>query len=553
MKKTLILIITIAVALSSCEDKLEKSPLVNVSDASFWNSPADFKLAANKLYTTLPGQLEDWNSDIAFATGDNSVSSGTNVSTENDNNWKNNYTNIRTASNIIAKAEEKTDIDAKRYVAEARFFRAYYYFNLVKRFGDVPLIKDYLSVDSEQVYSGRTARSEVVDFIINELTLAANDLPKRSEMSAADLGRITKGAANSLKARVALFEGCWTKYNSGGDGSGRFQTAVDAAKAVIDSDEFALFKDHGDESYRYLFLDEGDDNNKGKKPESVLHRRYWEEVATHGFSNSHQAKHNATRKIIDMYLCNDGLPIDKSPLFNGYDTYTSEFDNRDPRLINSIVKVGDEVWTHSGPSITEANFTLFYWARTGYRIWKRQGEGLPRTLYKEFNDHHIIRYAEVLLTYTEALYELNGSISDEDLNISVNVVRDRVDMPHLTNQFVTDNSLNMLNELRRERTIELAFEGFRFDDLRRWGVAVEELSKPLLGFKFTGSQWGDLKDSNGKTLLQKVANDGLSTDGFVVFQDKSTRLFSDKNYLFPLPLKEMQLNSNLKPQNPGWE
>ena len=165
-------------------------------------------------------------------------------------------------------------------------------------------------------------------------------------------------------------------------------------------------------------------------------------------------------------------------------------------------------------------------------------------------DYHVIRYPEVLLIWAEATFEKDGAISDDLLAKTINVIRSRVgvEMPPLTNAFVTGNGLDMRTEIRRERTIELAFEGFRRDDLRRWKTAEMELKAPLKGIKYQGTEYETLQ----------VLNDGnpglVDADGFLIVEPANARLFeTPKNYYFPVPFDEVHLNPNLLPNNPGWQ
>lgn len=163
--------------------------------------------------------------------------------------------------------------------------------------------------------------------------------------------------------------------------------------------------------------------------------------------------------------------------------------------------------------------------------------------YYESYDFPVIRYAEILLTYAEAAYELDGSISDADLDYSLNLVRQRVNpsMPKLSNSLVSANGLSMREEIRRERTVELVLEGHRIDDLKRWATAAVEMPQDQLGVKFTGT-WFETNWSNpGKS----VNADGV----LVIYTD---RVWNDKLYLYPLPSDQLQLNPQLE-QNPGWK
>jgi hypothetical protein len=171
-------------------------------------------------------------------------------------------------------------------------------------------------------------------------------------------------------------------------------------------------------------------------------------------------------------------------------------------------------------------------------------------------DWNVIRYAEVLLIYAEATFERNGSISDDDLNISINVLRDRVAMAHLTNALVTSNNLDMRTEIRRERTVELAFEGYRWDDLRRWKTAETELPQSLLSIKVKGTQWDapivTIGDYSTPGLFYNLSENQLE-DGCKILQPKSQRKFDpNKNYLLPIPTKQISLNPDKLKQNPNW-
>jgi len=547
MKKNYIYIILVSLITISCnKDDLNLYPQDRVTDESFWNTPNDFQLAVNTMYSTLPGHSRtDIDSDIAFAENPNTVGSGTNLATANSGTWNGAYSRIRHLNNIIEQAIKKPEIDASRWVAEAKFFRAMNYAKLVRIYGDVPLILSVLSTSSEEELNmKRTPRSEVIDVVLNDLTEAALDLPLHNAMAGDEKGRITKGAALSLKARIALHEGTWSKYHQGGKANERFELAIKASKDVIDSGQYNLYNGNGLDSYRLLFLPPGDDSN-----ESILHRRYYADISTHNFSNSVQANWSATRKLVDMYLDNTGLPIDHpSSSFVGYTSILDEYKNRDPRLSNTIGKIGDVFADHSGNTYTYGIGNITNYTVSGYRIRKFQSDDSEiRLVRKEFSDHHIIRYPEVLLIYAEALFEKNGTISDADLDKSINVIRDRVNMPHLSNAFVNGNGLNMITEIRRERTIELAFEGFRLDDLKRWKIAETELREDIKGFRYTGTEWESvfplLSDFNTSATLDQEGN--------IIIQPSSSRFFTNKHYLFPLPLQQIQLNPNLI-QNPGW-
>src|SRR5207237_1126484 len=205
-----------------------------------------------------------------------------------------------------------------------------------------------------------------------------------------------------------------------------------------------------DSSYKYLFILQGDDSK-----EVILARRYWAGRATHNWTRELWFNYMIpTKKLADMYLCTDGLPITTSPLFRGYDSLeTTEFQNRDPRMAMTFIVPGSDGFRESGFQPIVPGFAGSSATRTGYMIRK---------------------------------FEDDGTISDANLNGTINLLRGRVGMPVLNNAFVTSNGLDMLTEIRRERTVELAFEGFRRDDLRRWKTAETEMPQALRGVKFVG-------------------------------------------------------------------
>jgi hypothetical protein len=270
---------------------------------------------------------------------------------------------------------------------------------------------------------------------------------------------------------------------------------------------------------------------------------------------SHQAywgdRSSPTKKLADMYLCKStGLPITATGSgFEGYAKMADEFKNRDPRMMQTFLMPGTTFLNAQDAALV--NSPLFNSrpnTKTGYKTWKFIGE--VRTVNGQTTyDCHIIRYAEVLLILAEATFEKNGTISNEVLNNTINVIRSRqgVEMPPLTNVLVTANGLDMQTEIRRERTVELAFEGFRRNDLRRWKTAETELAQAVKGFKYTGTEYEE-----GGVLSNSEATK-VDEDGFYVIEPAANRKFvAPKNYYYSLPLDETKLNPNLLPNNPGW-
>lgn len=550
MKKFITIYACIFLALvisGGCKKDLNLSPKDKLSDASFWKTPGDFELAANDFYYGLKtvGHNTDNNSDIAFGTGANQVSNGSYLPASVSSVWDDSYKQIRATNYLLQKAEESglgTAID--RSVGGALFFRAYNYWNLVSKFGGVPKIDKVLDVTSEELYSPKSTQAEIFDFILADLQEAAAKLLLQSELSEAELGKATRGAALALRARAALYMGTWAKYHGAGDAAKYLAIASESAEQVVASNEYQLYNGKGADSYKHLFILGGDDSK-----EVILARRYYANRATHNWTR--ELWFNAmtpTKNLADLYLATDGRPISQSPLFAGYGTLTSEFNNRDPRMPMTFIVPGSTIYFEGGinqptfPGFTGSNAT-----HTGYMLRKFLDETDDAATFRGAYDFKEFRYGEVLLILAETLYEMNGQISDVDLNRTINLLRTRVNMPPLTNAHVGAFGLNMLEEIRRERTVELAFEGFRRDDLKRWKSAESVMTQALKGVNFVGTAY-----------QQRYPGLAVGTDiqvdaqGFIVAEQASSRQFLSKHYFDPIPLQQIQLSNGSLVQNQGW-
>ena len=486
-------------------------------------------------------------------TGNNlsSISNGTYLAGPSDGIWYNCYGYIRMCNYLLEKYESSSiKDDIKKYKGEALFFRSYMYFKMYKYYGALPIITSVLDINSSDLYKGRDSREAVENFILQDIEEAIDLLPVSSGDK--QKGRITKGAALAFKSRVALFIGTWAKFHGTRSNYKEILSmAVDASMKIIDGSgtegkKYSLYTGKSLDSYRYLFIDEGDNSS-----ESILDSRYYYQIRTHGntYGWAWGTSGCPTKKFADMYLCIDGLPIDKSPLFKGYDQIKSEYENRDPRMLQTLLIPGEEYITSEvhTPLIVPYSFTDRPTTRTGYRVHKFIGEKFYAKVGDCEYDAHVIRYAEVLLNYIEAKFERDEKVSDEDLFLTIHELRKRVGMDiDLTNDFVEKYNLDMRTEIRRERAVELAFEGFRYDDIRRWKTAEVELPMSLRGVKISDTEWEE-------KLGDAVMDLNIDEEGFVVVEEASKRTFeTPKHYLYSLPLQQLQMNPNLKPNNPGW-
>jgi hypothetical protein len=439
----------------------------------------------------------------------------------------------------------------------------------LKKFGGVPIVTTVLDVNN--LTPARNSRYEVVTQILADLDNAIANLPIEQAIPSTDKGRISKWAAEALKAEVELYEATWRKYNSTttdfsgsgtapSDQTAQFLTdAAALAKDVMDNGGYALWNYNTSLSNRssfYLFnLEDAGSNpaglTKASNNEFIMYSVYDYTLKQGGVNLSFTSyMMSPSRKMMDMYLCTDGLPASKSPLFQGYHNPGDEYKNRDMRMLSYTGGAPVTVdLTKGGPGYGNVKFASYNYG--SYRNANQESPNFP-----------IIRLAEVYLIYAEALFEKNGNVTDAQLDESINKLRDRAGVAHLTNALASANGLNILDEIRRERTVELFHEGFRYDDLKRWGIAETALNASTCGEVVGDASYPTaFRTSTGAATsfyLPSVyvwGEEAVQTPGgtlkCVVIDSKSNHNFSKKNYLWPLPQVEINLNSKLK-QNPGY-
>jgi len=549
VKQISIYILAVMLLTSSCK-KIDRQPETEIPDTGFWNTENDLINASNRLYQELDGDWVDNRADDALNTSPNAVSTGNRSVPNTSADWNDRYDEIFTANNILEKGLRVKVSDAvrNRWFAESRFFRAYAYLKLLKIYGDVPLLLKTLLVNSPELYMARTPRAQVIQQIYDDLDFAAQWLPKRADLPAAMWGRVTKSSAWALKARAGLYEGTRGKFHGNvTDWQSHLNIAIAAATNVM-AEGHTLFANYGN-----LFVQAGEGQ---ANTENILVKIYGVSNANllvgHNHSrNLENGQLAPTRNLVRQYLYSDGLPafnVDgttasttRSPLFVtelNETSYNTILDNRDPRVAFSYFRAGDVAY--QGPWIPKTSLGI----RTAIAP-KKGFNTIDQAITNAATvDRILIRYAEVLLTYAEAKFELNGTISDADLNLTVNALRTRVGFaPKLTNAFVTANNLSMREEIRRERTVELAMEGFRYDDLIRWKTAETVLPQTLLGAKFIAAEW----------VGTSQASLNLNADKVLIVEPVSTRTFKvNRDYLYPIPLNEIALSKGNVIQNPNW-
>jgi len=568
-----IIILFAGIALYSCnEDLLDKTPLDEISDPEFWNTENDLKLYVSNLYDNIEGweprgsgssPFPDSSSDIVIADHNslfgvqNHQMDGTLNVPSNASDWTVPYQIIRDANYFLENAG-RVEVGGlvEHYIGEGYFFRAWFYFELFQKFGGVPIITQVVDTEEELdlLYVPRSSRSELADFILSDLDMAISKMEFANQVGA---GRINKDAALLFKARVALYAGTWEKYHQGSpfagstDGSGYIQQAATAARDVINNANYSISMGTGPDDAYYRLFNQPDlrDNSE------ILFYDHLD--GTLGRSNqldNWPGGMGVTQELVRFYLCTDGLPTGVSPLFtDGDDSLLTTVEaNRDPRLAQTIMVPGDIVQIRDDGSIIYFEFPDFN-AITGYESQKFRME----TNGDDRGDVAFIhlRYAEALLIFAEAKAEM-GQLTQGDVDMSINLLRDRVGMPHLMLGSITPdpNAVDYgytladdLYEIRRERVIELAFEGRRINDLMRWGAHSIFLGKRPSGTFLTPELDAEhpgnfITDENGFMDPYQVILTGPNGGyGFNPARD----------YLFPLPSTELTLNTNLV-QNPGW-
>jgi len=583
MKKFIITIIVITSLTASCsEDFLNRLPLDEITPEDYFKTANDLKLYANRFYPLLPSHSGygggtfwiDANSDNLVPGVEDSRLAGTRTVPSSGGEWT--WDNIRQVNYFFDHCYSfPGEEDAKKvYIAEVKFFKAFLYFDKLKSFGAVPWFNKALNPGSPELYSPRQRRDLVADSIIACLDFAIANLKPKSQ---AEPFRINRESAIMLKARVALYEGTWEKYHAntpfgvpGKDGTIYLQIAAEAADLLMQTPGMALYKGPAGQEYSSLF----NKTDYSNVPEVLLWKKY--DVALGVYHWCSQALPfgagdiGVSRSLMDSYLCTDGKPVTVSPLFKGYDSIQAESANRDPRLAQSMLLPGDDITINSpGGTLDRKWFkpaldqSQQFRATTGYCMNKganldySQQQNAGGTLATIF-----FRYTEALLIYAEAKAEL-GTLTQADVDKTINLIRDRVGMVHLNLSAITaDPSWDFpelspaINEIRRERRVELAFEAQRWDDLARWRAHSVFAGKRPKGIKYIGSNLeGTYKDYLGNPTIIIGQNLFVDANGRI---DPYQIKFPDglgfnagRDYLSPIPSDELTLNNKLV-QNPGW-
>ncbi|WP_192085476.1 RagB/SusD family nutrient uptake outer membrane protein [Algoriphagus sp. Y33] len=557
MKKYIILFISAVVLFSSCVDEfLDRRMDTNYTGEQVFSSYTTMRNFGIGIYSDLPQGFDRFSGGMLAAATDDAAHSGRDNSIQKlgngnwgafsnpDDQWSALYDGIRKANLFLENSvdyraiivqDTVTEQGKQSYLtqsndlmwlrAETHFLRAYFYFELLKRYGGVPIIREILDEESNFDYT-RNSLDEVISYIESELELAMPDL--RDTWSGFDgdrlIGRATKGAALALKSRVLLYAA--SPLNNPNNDQSKWIRAAEAAYDVVELGQYNLV-----DNYRNLF-------RSITNGEIIFGRNYPASNSLErnnfpiGFAGAVGGT-NPSQNLVDAYETLSGLSIDEDPAYDSQNPY----ENRDPRLQMSII-TNDSDYKGRKIETFRGGFDGYGKARatkTGYYLKKFMDEGLD-LLQNRSSVHTWIyfRYAEVLLNYAEAMNEAYGPDAvAEGLPMSakeaLNTVRQRpgVNMPEVE----AASSEELRAKIKNERRVELAFEEHRFWDLRRWRDAGEVLSQPLR-----------------IAVIEQNADETFTFS----YQDAEERIFSEQMYLYPIPAVEINKAGGKLQQNPNW-
>lgn len=571
----------VSAALTGCSKFLDKQPYSSLTPAQAFTSASDLQLYTNSFYVNqLPNAR-------AVFTGDNTsdyisgntvpilMTNQTNANTAGGWTW----TELRNINYFIQNNTNKGIPDTVRnsYNGIARFFRAWFYFNMVKQFGNLPWYSTAMGTNDSALYKTQDPRTLVMDSVEADLDYAIAHAPAAKD---AGCSLVTKWVALALKSRVGLFEGTFRKYHTELGLSSTAATwlnyAVDASTQLMNSGNYKLHNTGNPKAdYRAVFTTQAP-----LADEMILAYVYndalkvWHDANAYFTSTTLGNRTSPIKSFIDTYLNGDGSRFTDQPSFDTIN-FVNEMAHRDLRLQATVRCNG---YKRSDGSSAPPDYSYTF---TGYQPLKFCVDDKTIDLNSRNNNSiGVFRYAEVLLNLAEAKKEL-GTFTATDWTNTVGALRARAGitntaMPTTADPYMAQYFLNSINdavllEIRRERGVELMLEGFRFDDIRRWkmgplmnipynGVYVPQLNTPYamngdgvlnVSFVTTTPTSGTIKGVYYDLITGTVIKLTQGTSGNIIWLANQPRVWDDKMYYMPIPTGEIVLNPKLV-QNPGW-
>lgn len=601
-----LLLVTFALGTASCNDSfLDRTPTNDLNNLGFWNTVTDLEVYNNGIYNEagsngsykfMVGFAETaWNSKVQsivpfeamsdnFATmdGGQSWASAVAAGIENIPNgttrycgW--NWSLLRRINEFVENYDRvnATTEMKNKYLGEALFFRAWFYFYMVQNYGDVPLILKTLNIDSPELYDARAPRKKVMDQVLTDISNACEYLPE--DWGKDKPNRVDKATALALKSRIGLYEGTYRKYHSLGDEKLFLEACVEASTAIMNMGRYEIYNSSNpDKDYTVLFTSDDLSGNK----EVIFYRKYAPSLLTHRMCGYVCGLRNGgTKDFADDFLCLDSdgkaRPVALSRDYSN-DTPEAEFKNRDKRMKQTFLEPGNDA---ANALFEDSKLHTLTFPRlgdmkgwpslTGYHAIKYYIREQDKKGYnKETQDYPLFRYAEVLLNLAEAKAEL-GTITPDDLTKTVDLLRVRAGMPamefnpEMDPKYASLGLSSLLVEIRRERRVELSFEMLRYQDLMRWAQG-DKLKERVLGIRFEDSAFSDPRyegqvfkegEAGGKNFVRvfKAADGKQYVDVYAGTNFAAERRSFDpeKDYLRPIPKIAISKNTNIT-QNPKW-
>ena len=565
-----------ALGLYGCEDQLDRSPKDKLTPDKFFRNEQECQLYTNDFYTIFPTTVYGESADVIAKNVLTSEVLGNRTVPATASTWK--WEKLRDINFFLEYSSNCKDRDVRlQYEGLARFFRAYFYFEKVKYYGDVPWVDRPLASNEEELYKGRDSRDLVMSKVIEDLDFAIEHLSPTKETY-----RVSEWTALALKSRVCLFEGTFRKYHGLDDADYYLAECVSAAGTFIEKSGYTIYKS-GSTPYLNLFS-----SINAISSEIILARAFNTAIGLKHDVNGYltgttMGRPGLLKNVASMYLMKDGTPFTSQP---GWETMQlpDESKNRDGRFAQTVRTPGYKRIDDDKESAPNLAATM-----TGYQLVKFLLPAKYDAYQASTSDMPLFRTAEVYLNYAEAKAEL-GTLTQEDLDKTIKPLRERAGVANLSLEWananpdpylasaetgyanVTGANKGVILEIRRERTVELLMENFRYWDIMRWKEG-KRFEKPFEGLYFPGVGsydlnsdgtddvciWSGTKPDTKIPVVYELGVDVKLSEGdhgYIRIHDDPNLVRTwneERDYLYPIPTDDRVLTQGAISQNPGWD